>query len=116
MSMKSAQLGKHTSDAEVISISSNGLWLLVDEREYFLSFAQFPWFKRAAVGAVLNVQRPAEGHLHWPELDVDIAIESIENPERFPLVSRLRPNHALQRTAGTRGRLRSAKSTSARRR
>jgi hypothetical protein len=116
MSMKSAQLGKRTSDVEVVSISSNGLWVLVDKREYFLGFAQFPWFKRAAVSAVLNVQRPGAGHLHWPELDVDLAIESIENPKRFPLVSRLRPNQALQRTAGARARLRSAKSTSARRR
>jgi len=23
------------------------------------------------------------GHFYWPELDVDLAIESIEHPERF---------------------------------
>ena len=97
--MKSAQLGKHTSDVEVLGISSQGLWLLVDEREYFLGFKQFPWFQRASVSAVLNVQRPASGHLYWPDLDVDVAVESIEHPERFPLVSRVRPNHAVQRTA-----------------
>jgi len=82
--VRSAQLGRRTSD--------DGLWLLVDDREYFLGFTHFPWFKSAPVGAVLNVQRPASGHLYWPELDADVAVESIEHPEKFPLVSRVRPN------------------------
>jgi hypothetical protein len=46
------------------------------------------------------VQRPGPEHLYWPDLDVDVAVESIEHPERFPLVSRVRPNNAVQRTAG----------------
>jgi hypothetical protein len=113
--VKSAQLGKRTSAAEVLSISSNGLWLLVDDREYFLAFTVFPWFKRAPVNKVLNVERPTAGHLYWPDLDVDIAVESIEYPERFPLVSKERPNYGLQRTAGARVRGR-IKPASARRR
>lgn len=106
--MKSAQLGRRTSDVEVQSIASQGLWLLVDDREHFLSFTQFPWFRRASVEAVLNVERAARGHLYWPELDIDLAIESIEHPQRFPLVSRVRPNNALQRTRAKR-RLKSVK-------
>ena len=113
--MKSAQLGKRTSVAEVLSISSNGLWLLVDEKEYFLAFAHFPWFKRAPVGHVLNVERPSAGHLYWPDLDVDIAVESIEHPERFPLVSEARRNYGLERTTGARVRGKRTR-TSARRR
>src|SRR5262245_51326818 len=102
MRVKSAQYGKRTSDAEILSISSNGLWLLVDDREHFLAFKAFPWFKQAPVGHVLNVQRPGPGHLYWPDLDVDIAVESIEHPERFPLVSEVRPNYGLRRQAGRR--------------
>jgi hypothetical protein len=26
-------------------------------------------------------------HLYWPDLDIDLSVESIEHPERFPLVS-----------------------------
>jgi hypothetical protein len=115
MKVKSAQLGKRTSAAEVLSISSNGLWLLVGDKEYFLAFTVFPWFKRAPVSQVLNVERPTAGHLYWPELDVDIAVESIEHPERFPLVSKERPNYGSQRTAGARVRRR-IKPASARRR
>ena len=96
--MKSAQRGKSTSAVEVTNVSGNGFWLLLDTEEVFVEFKQFPWFKEAAIGQLLNVERPATHHLYWPELDVDLAVESLNNPERFPLVSRVRPNNALQRT------------------
>jgi hypothetical protein len=60
---------------------------LLDGRELFLPFEDFPWFKRASVEAILRVELPAPGHLCWPDLDVDLAIESIEHPERYPLKS-----------------------------
>ncbi len=31
---------------------------------------------------------PHPGHLYWPQLDVDLAVESVEHPQRYPLVSR----------------------------
>ncbi len=73
---------------EVSHISRNGLWLLLGEREMFLSYDNFPWFKDASVSAVLNVQLPQPLHLYWPDLEVDLAVESIEHPERFPLVAK----------------------------
>ena len=81
--------GPATSEAEVTNISKHGFWLLVDGRELFLPFAEFPWFKRASVEAILRLDRPTPGHLHWPDLDVDLSLNSIENPERYPLKSRL---------------------------
>jgi hypothetical protein len=77
--------GTTTSAAEVTNISRNGLWVLLDDRELFLSFEEFPWFKEAAVEAVLEVERPQPHHLRWPALDVDLTIDSIEHPERYPL-------------------------------
>jgi hypothetical protein len=47
------------------------------------------WFKDAAVGKILNVELPSEQHLYWPELDIDLEIDSILHPERYPLVSRV---------------------------
>lgn len=49
----------------------------------------FPWFKQAAVDAILSLERPAPQHLRWPDLDVDLAVDSIEHPERYPLKSKL---------------------------
>jgi hypothetical protein len=42
--------------AEVTHISRNGLILWVKDREYYLPYDKFPWFKRAAVDDVFNVQ------------------------------------------------------------
>lgn len=87
--MKSEPLGKNTSAAEVTNISEHGFWLLVNGAELFVPFKDFPWFKDAAVGSILKVTLPHPGHLYWPDLDIDLAVESIENPERFPLVSKV---------------------------
>src|SRR3990172_12790397 len=100
--MKSAQLGKSISEVEVTNISEHGFWLFLGGRELFLSFEEFPWFRDVPVGKLLNVELPHPHHLYWPDLDVDLAVESIEHPERFPLVSRVRPSRRIQPTRGRR--------------
>jgi hypothetical protein len=40
------------------------------------------------VRAVLRVERPQAHHLYWPELDVDLHVDSLAHPENYPLVSR----------------------------
>jgi hypothetical protein len=81
-----------TSDVEVTNVSKHGFWLLIRSQELFVPFRLFPWFKEAALGQILNVELAGRDHLYWPELDVDLSVESIEHPERFPLLSRARPN------------------------
>jgi hypothetical protein len=85
--MKSETLGTSTSEVEVTQILKHGIWLLLHEKERFLSFENFPWFKNASVSAIQNVELLNKRHLYWPDLDVDLAVESIEYPERFPLVT-----------------------------
>lgn len=75
--------------AAVTHIFHYGIWLLLGEKELLLSFEDFPWFKDASVSAIQNVQFPSSQHLYWPDLDVDLSVESIEHPERFPLISAL---------------------------
>jgi hypothetical protein len=87
--MKSAALGLSTFPVEVTNISRHGFWLLLKDEELFLPFSDFPWFQDAAVRKILNVELPSPNHLYWPELDVDLAVESIRHPERFPLVSKI---------------------------
>jgi hypothetical protein len=99
--MKSAVRGKSTFDVEVTNVSKHGFWLWVGERERFLPFEQFPWFRDVSIGALCNVELLNPHHLHWPDLDVDLAVESIDHPERFPLISAAkRPNRTIQRTRG----------------
>lgn len=86
--MRSAQRGKHILHVEVTNVSKHGFWLLIGEHEAFVPFEQFPWFREAPIGKLLNVSIPHPHHLYWPDLDIDLAVESIEHPERFPLVSK----------------------------
>jgi hypothetical protein len=81
--------GSATSPAEVTNISQHGFWMLIDDTEIFLPFDEFPWFKQATVEAILRLERPTPEHLYWPELDVDLALDSIKHPERYPLKAQL---------------------------
>lgn len=85
--MKSESRGRDISEVEVTNISRHGFWLLVDDEELFLPFDEFPWFRDAAVSAILNVERHGCDHLHWPALDVDLTLDTIRYPERYPLVA-----------------------------
>ncbi len=83
--MKLKMHGEHTSGLEVTNIDSRGFWLLIDDREICLDYTDFPWFLDAPVKKIIEVERESDGSLHWPQLDVDLTVEMIENPERFPL-------------------------------
>ena len=83
--MKSQEHGANTSDIEVTNISSHGFWLWLSDREIFVAFSEFPWFRNASVAQITAVEWPAPDHLYWPELDLDLSIRSIETPEEFPL-------------------------------
>ncbi len=71
---------------KVTNISINGIWLLAKNREYFLPYNDFPWFKDAKVSAIFNVKLLHSHHLYWPQLDVDIELASLESIENYPLV------------------------------
>ena len=80
--------GNSTSEVEVTNVSRHGFWLWLGDRELFVPFAEFPWFVDAPVGKLMNVQWLSVDDLHWPDLDVDLSVRSIEHPEEFPLRSR----------------------------
>jgi len=108
--MSSSTLGRSTFLAEVTNVSAHGFWLFVGERELFVPFQQFPWFRDASIRAITNVQLPSPHHLHWPDLDIDLAVESIEHPEKFPLVSKAqRPTSRARRKAKPKQRSRAAR-------
>ena len=42
--------------------------------------------KDASIRNVLNVRLEGRDAICWPDLDVDLEIESLRHPERYPLV------------------------------
>ena len=82
--MKSLKHGKSTL-VSVENITPFGIWIFVKEKEYFLSYKDYPYFKDQTLGSIQNVQLLHGYHLYWPELDVDLEIDNLENPEKYPL-------------------------------
>ena len=83
--MTSPKLGASTSDVEVTNVDTHGIWLFVKGKEYFLPYDQYPWFRDARLAEVLDVKLLHASHLHWPALDVDLCIESLDDPDGFPV-------------------------------
>ena len=79
--------GSITSAAEVTHISKNGFWILLGDEELLVPFDHFPWFKKATVEQISDVNWPTPDHLHWPSLDIDLSVQSIRQPQDFPLTS-----------------------------
>ena len=88
--MKSLKHGKNIS-VSVENITPFGVWLYVKEKEYFLSYKDYPFFKDQTLHAIQNVQLLHDYHLYWPELDVDLEIDNLENPEKYPLQYKTAP-------------------------
>ncbi len=86
--MKSSKRGKNTLKPEITNISEHGFWIFFKEKEYFLPFDQFPWFKNATVKQISDVRLWHDQHLHWPGLDVDLSFNIIEHPEKYKLIAK----------------------------
>jgi hypothetical protein len=86
--MKSEKVGIDTSGVEVTNISVHGFWLFVKDKEYFLPFRDFPWFKEARISEIMDVKLLPGQHLYWEKLDIDLTLAMIENPLDYPLVSK----------------------------
>jgi len=74
-----------SAKAEIQNISSQGIWILIDEQEFFMPFAEFPWFLKATIEQIYNLEFFHGKHLHWPTLDIDIDLESLKHPQIYPL-------------------------------
>lgn len=83
--MRLKKPGKNILKAEVQNISKFGLWILVGNEEHFLSFSDFPWFKKAKLADIYNLKFLNDHHLYWPTLDIDLELESIKNTKQYPL-------------------------------
>ncbi|MGQ0556182.1 MAG: DUF2442 domain-containing protein [Nitrospiraceae bacterium] len=82
--MKFITDGKGFPGVEVTHISKHGIWLATRDHEIFISFKEFPWFQDATVRKLMNVKQRTPTCLHWPDLAIDLAVQSVRC---FPLLS-----------------------------
>jgi hypothetical protein len=96
--MKSSKRANATS-ISVENITPPGICLFVERKEYSLRYEDYPYFKDQALSAIQDVQSLHGYHLCWPQLDVDLEIDNLEHPEKYPLRSAVRPRRS-RRSAG----------------
>ena len=81
---------QNKSKPEILNISPYGMWVLMNQKEYYIDYTSYPWFKEANVREIANVKTIGfNSGLHRPDLDIDVAIEALEHPERFPLIANM---------------------------
>ncbi|MBC8391036.1 MAG: DUF2442 domain-containing protein [Deltaproteobacteria bacterium] len=78
--------GINTFPNEVTNIEQFGFWILTGDTEYFVSFDVYPIFKKATIQQIFNMKSLSPTQFHWPDLDADIEIEALENPDKYSLI------------------------------
>jgi len=76
--MNVSQNGTNVS-AKVVELTCN--YMLVDHsgKIYRIDFDRYPYFRSCFLSELYNVQASACG-LHWPDADIDLEVEYIDNP------------------------------------
>ena len=75
----------------VLMINAHGMLISVQGQDYFLSYNRVPWLRDARISSVLNVRMSGARSIEWPELDIDLEVESLRHPERYPLLVKRSP-------------------------
>uniref|UniRef100_UPI004028EF7A DUF2442 domain-containing protein n=1 Tax=Segatella hominis TaxID=2518605 RepID=UPI004028EF7A len=70
----------------VLMINDKGIMLSVKGNDYFVSYNRIPWMKHACISDALDVKMSGRNSIEWPKLDVDLEIDSLKHPERYPLI------------------------------
>ena len=79
----------------VRSIMPDGIFLSVLGKDYYISFERLPWFRDAKISDIINVSLLGDYAIRWDSLDVDLEIESLMFPEKYPIIMKRTLTEAL---------------------
>ena len=82
--MSSLKHGTNTLEYEVTNIEKFGFWLYNAGQEFFIDYESYPEFQNAPVKSILNIQKKDPAQFHWPDLDIDIELSALTNPDKYP--------------------------------
>ena len=66
-----------------LGTTGDGMAVLVNGKEYFLRYADFPWFEYCGASELRDVTVDRWG-VYWNTIGVDLPIEALEDPGKFP--------------------------------
>ena len=65
--------------AKIVELARDHMQVEHCGKVYRIDFDRYPYFRSCFLSELYNVQASAEG-LHWPDADIDLELEYIENP------------------------------------
>lgn len=83
--------GLQNTSVSVLMINAQGIMLSVQGNDFFISYNRVPWLRDARISDVLNVRMSGRSAIEWETLGVDLEIESLKHPERYPLIMKRNP-------------------------
>jgi hypothetical protein len=82
-SKKMLGTGASQISVQITNIEQDGFWMLTPDGEYFFVYEDYPDFRNATVAQIYSFRQSLDG-FHWPDLDVDIELDALKHPDRFP--------------------------------
>ena len=78
-------LGISTSENKTcfLGTTDEGMAVLVNGKDFFLRYADFPWFEYCGATELRDVTADRWG-VYWNTIGIDLPIEALEHPEQFP--------------------------------
>ena len=68
-----------------MGILSNNPYI-IDYVLHLLRTSRIFYMKHACISDALEVRMSGKNAIEWPKLDVDLEIDSLKHPERYPLI------------------------------
>jgi hypothetical protein len=63
--------------------------------DYFVSFNRLPWLKEAKLSDIMNVSMLGKNAITWSNLGIDLEVESLKFPEKYPLIIKRTPHETF---------------------
>ena len=92
---KNLSTSPENTSVSVLMINAQGIMLSVQGNDFFISYNRMPWLRDARISDVLNVRMSGRSAIEWETLGVDLEIESLKHPERYPLIMKRNPLDCL---------------------
>ncbi|MDR0995667.1 MAG: DUF2442 domain-containing protein [Tannerella sp.] len=80
-----------STSVSVLMINAQGILISVQGDDFFVSYERMPWLRNARVADILDVHICGRTAIEWKALGLDLEIESLKHPERYPLIMASRP-------------------------
>lgn len=85
--MNLSATGKSISDNNAITnITNVGFYFLIEDKEYFVPFAEYPVFRQATIENIYDYIILSPKQIYWKTLDCDIELDALEKPWQFTLI------------------------------